>query len=485
MLLLPLVPATGEMGTPAPSDVASSDPLRPSGCDLLGVSAATGCHAWSNTFGFAGDISEPGARSDYPIETALAGNALVTTGVFEADADADIDHGVLFGADRATGEQLWHHELEPASGRNSGYWSAVHAPSTGDVIVSASGAIPSGDNAGLVRAVDPETGEFAWTVSFQGTHPYEPDGDYVGQIAEPISGPTAFVSGAVRNEGTSFDQLAAAVDVQTGDVVWERHVDYDGRSDGTSSLAAHPGAGLVVVAGTVDRGSLAGLTALDATTGETIWQRTMPGTVSHLPRGVAISDDGDRLFLTLAEAPSHQPGDATFALDTSDGGILWSAHAHGDDMALSPDGDTLVVTRTTPYNLFNPTSASVALTVAYDAETGEQLWRNKRTSHAAFIEEGVSVAFAPGTECLFVLGRTAGPGGWDLYLRVLDVDTGDAVWAARYNGDAGLPDQGRDIVFDPDAGDVYVNGRSETPSGGGDILLLKYPDPCGSDDLIP
>lgn len=147
--------------------------------------------------------------------------------------------------------------------------------------------------------------------------------------------------------------------------------------------------------------------------GTRLWAATAD---SGARKAIAVSPDGSTVFVSgEGRTPDHGSDYVTIAYHTSDGSVLWRARyngpANGDDfvadgqqaLAVSPDGTTVFVTGSTDH----PTNLDYA-TVAYDAQTGTQLWVS-RFGSVGWADYGGSLVVSPLGDRLFVTGESYSP----------------------------------------------------------------------------
>jgi WD40 repeat protein len=157
------------------------------------------------------------------------------------------------------------------------------------------------------------------------------------------------------------------------------------------------------------------------------------------------------------------------------GCLRWEARWDGpakaldDDKGLvaSPDGQRAFMIGYIRQSF--PSSPFDWATVAYDVDTGEQLWWRQHGSNDSDFAESVEVS-ADG-QTVFVTGRV----GPDIDTVAYDAHTGQTRWARRF--DAGGTDSVFDVAASPDGSAVFVAGTSVRPSVQGtstDFTVLAY-----------
>jgi len=165
----------------------------------------------------------------------------------------------------------------------------------------------------------------------------------------------------------------------------------------------------------------------------------------------------------------------TVAYDADTGGELWvrryDGPAHRDDpataLAVSDDGSRLFVTG---WSTGVGTGPDVA-TVAYDTASGAQLWVTRYNGPESANDYGSSIAVSPDGSRVFVTGDTLDSSGLEDYLTLAyDAATGSQRWVSRYAGPGHGTDTARSIAVSPDGSKVFVTGESN----GGSPTYFDY-----------
>ncbi len=217
-----------------------------------------------------------------------------------------------------------------------------------------------------------------------------------------------------------------------------------------TSLATVVIVGLLTAAAAAPGAAASGRSAAGAAT-ITTWSRRYDG--GEQPGPMAVSRDGSKLFVT---GIPQKRGAATIAYNAVTGAALWHAPYPGgaaSDLAVSPDGSTLVVT-------------GGAGTVAYDTATGAVRWANVGAP-------GNSVAVSPD-------GSTVFTANWDgqlpgYVISAYAAASGASVWTSSYRR-TGLT-AGAFLTVSPDGTRVFARGTS---GGFGAYLTLAFDASTGA-----
>jgi len=173
---------------------------------------------------------------------------------------------------------------------------------------------------------------------------------------------------------------------------------------------------------------------------------------------VLVSPDGATVFVTGTSIGSGADGgvgiglgDAdwdfvTLAYDAESGVQLWENRYHGhqrgdgwtNSMAIAPDGGTVLVNgRSNCMGNEAPGNA----TVAYDAVTGDELWIACFDGCLAFGDFGTELAVSgDGGTAILVGTHENGDNGYDFATIALDMQTGEQLWVSHYDNGLHDPD---------------------------------------------
>ncbi len=221
-----------------------------------------------------------------------------------------------------------------------------------------------------------------------------------------------------------------------------------------------------------------------------IWVSTYDEPSSHQGNGwdfaldMASSRGGHRVYVTGAS--ESQSGDldyVTVALNAETGNQVWAARRGGsgglDDgayaLAVSPDGTRLYVTGTTDAEALcvvfaqncgtDPSAAGDFLTIAYDAQSGNELWRASHDGPWGGGDLAVDVAVSADGSELYVLGTSAF-GGYqsdeesEVGVVAYSALSGAEIWSRTLGGGFYGVDRAVALAVDPAGSAVYVSASS-------------------------
>lgn len=374
------------------------------------------------------------------------GAAVYVTGTtFDEVGDDIVGHATTVAYDTRTGNQLWisrHPDAHAGAlavspdGRRlyvTGYQLAKD-PDLDNVI----------DTDSLTIAYDAASGATLWD-AVAGT-PSTWDGSITVKLTVSPAGDRVFVSGTAQNQSSGtvgFFTLAYDVsDLASDEPLWVSRRDPTAREVGLAltDMNVSPDGSKVFLAGFVvslaTKAPVAPALAIayDARTGEPLWEKQYSlnrlSAFSTTKPVVGVSDfyvfnaltpspDGKRVYATgtmLGDRPTFDFDGLTVAYDADTGEQLWAkrydwADADGlYDVASSPDGRLVYVTgSSTRYGVtaqsgtFSPPQTE-GLVIAYDADTGEQISTARRGHIDTFTVFGHSLGVSPDSERVYVVG---------------------------------------------------------------------------------
>lgn len=223
-----------------------------------------------------------------------------------------------------------------------------------------------------------------------------------------------------------------------------------------------------------------------------LWDKrfTSPGNNLDLGQAIAVSHDGQRVFVTgLSQGlgPSYY---TTQSYDASTGRVLWSNSYNGSEctdapvaVVISPDDQTVFVTGS---------SGCLGLedyaTVAYNAMTGMELWVSRYDGPTHDPDEPFALAVSPDGTTVFVTGRSFGPigEGRDFATVAYSAIDGHELWVSRYDGPAHGEEESNDeaysIAVSSNGKTLFVTGSSGGIRSDSDYATIAY-DAAGGTEL--
>jgi hypothetical protein len=319
--------------------------------------------------------------------------------------------------------------------------------------------------------------------------------DEAHDIVLDPDGENAYVSGSSfpALPGTLRPDFAtAAYDAATGEELWAAHYDGPGNgADDQSGFDISPDGSTLYVAGRSTGESGDGdfaTIAYDAATGDELWVARYdgPASASDGANVLAVSPDGETVYVSgLSTREGNAADYGTVAYDAETGEELWVSLYNGpgdgtDDpraIDVSPDGATVVITG---QSSGIDTGFADCGTVAYDASTGEQVWDVLYNGSANGLDVGG--ALTAGVDgVVIVTGSSSGSGtGTDWATAAYDIDTGEELWVERYDG-TGSTDVPRAIALAPDRETVVVTGNSWGDGTSSDYATVVYDAATGDE----
>lgn len=341
---------------------------------------------------------------------------------------------LVLALDAASGALRWSQRYEgPGDGYDRIEAIAVDAQRV-YVTGSSAGAGTSFDLATL--ALDAATGEIDWVARVDGPAHGE---DQARALA--VAEGRVFVTGALQT-GAAWahrDYVTLAYDAATGAEIW-RALYAGPRGADTAMALATDGTTVVVTGDSLGEENLETVTvAYDAATGATRWAARYGGPPgADIPREIALTPDGSRALVVGRSDKewswSDEASDAvTIAYDVASGAEAWVARYDGPiggydeafDITVSADGDRAFVSgiaTTGPAELAPNGPWRDALTLAYDIETGAEMWRATHDGVLGGGDSGHAIGLSSAGDRVFVGGQTLGTDGTDFLLLAYDTD---------------------------------------------------------------
>jgi DNA-binding beta-propeller fold protein YncE len=226
----------------------------------------------------------------------------------------------------------------------------------------------------------------------------------------------------------------------------------------------------------------------DRAGGAQVWVSRDTGPQNAYDRvgGMAVSPDGSTVYVARTSGRVF----AVVARDASTGMRTWAVRTSGpggaqifaEAVALSPDGSRLFVTGDVEETI----DERSAFTVAYDSSDGSILWSAQRLvgNNKEFIPRRIAVS--PGGARLFVTGSRTGKHGindfWDYLTVGYSTADGSKMWSAAYDGPAHRGDTAEGIGISPDGNRVFVTGTSAASGDSRDFATIAYAAADGSEE---
>lgn len=240
--------------------------------------------------------------------------------------------------------------------------------------------------------------------------------------------------------------------------------------------------------------------AYDALTGAEAWKVQTPKAEAYYGGGLALSPDGSTVVVTET-ASGHDlycdaDGIITTAYDAAGGTQKWTATyavaggnficGTANDIAMSPDGTAVYVTGYGGAGTHNNTYR--ALTIAYDAATGNQTWAVEDDAISTFNGDSkmVSIGVDPDGSTVFIAGDDCSSySSCTLSTIAYDAESGARRWITH--DDAGGRGNVADVAVGPDGRRVFVTGGVSLPCYAGcgatetDAPLVAYDAQTGTE----
>jgi outer membrane protein assembly factor BamB len=233
--------------------------------------------------------------------------------------------------------------------------------------------------------------------------------------------------------------------------------------------------------------------AYRASTGRELWTARFGDRLgaNDYASSIAVSPDGARVFVTGTVWAGVADEDfISIAYDASTGEKLWKAQYNGprnaDDFdpvgAVAPDGSSLYITGTS----FSAKPACAV--IAYEADSGTQLWVNRYRRaglHGNCSEDPHPIVVSPDGGQVFLGGNRWGPNRYRDFLAVaFDAQTGEKRWASVYTATRRSIEGTLAIAVAPDSSRVFLTGytaRRRRPLDSRDVATVAFDATTGTE----
>lgn len=439
-------------------------PIHPAGASM----AVGGVKLWTSLYdGVSGH--------DFAEATAVSPDG---SGVFVTGASTGargVNDYATVAYDEATGAERWARRYDgPGHGLDSAKAIAV-SPDGSSVFVTGGSTGAGGDSDYATIAYEAATGSREWVRRYDA-----PDGgnDFAVDIAVSPDGSLVFVTGTTFSAGGDTDYATVAYDAATGSRDWVRRFGSRTRGDSPQALTVSPDGSRVVVTGASSihrRHSITYATvSYDALTGDTRWvSRYLGKGRQWVATSVAISPDGSRAFVT---GWSNFRGYATVAYDAATGDQEWVVsslpHMYVDravELTPSPDGSRVFVGGSAQARAAS--SSQDFATMAFDAATGERLWRKLYNDPDDLVDLAEAIGASPDGSQVFVTGTSGS--GIEYTTIGYSAATGATAWVRHYDGPEGVA-EASDLAVGPDGSRLFVTGFVRSRHHSEDYGTLAY-----------
>jgi len=316
--------------------------------------------------------------------------------------------------------------------------------------------------------------------------------DEVEAVAASPDGSKVFVTGSSTPLDNPYNPgyLTVAYAGDTGERLWAKRLNIGGASVATATAVSPDGSRVFVtgsIPGTACCSTSNYLTiAYDTATGKPLWQTRHDGGgyTAEVPTAIAASPDGTRVIVTGAEGSSANPfrDYLTVAYDVRSGSQLWE-QGKGDGtptgapagLAISPDGSKVFATGGAEYP--GPDDYQ---TVAYNVQTGEQLWQRNYDGPTGGDDIAVNLTVSPDGSRIFITGQSDGETGIRECATVAYASgTGALNWTERYDEADSRSNVCTAASVSPDGSRVFLTGSSSNGSNQ-HYLTLAYDGATGA-----
>jgi WD40 repeat protein len=325
-----------------------------------------------------------------------------------------------------------------------------------------------------------------WVRSY---HAAQGESQPFAEAASP-DGAAVYVTG-YTDQGDGYACLTVAYNASTGATLWSASYAAAQHRDMCQAVAGSPDGTAVYVTGLAYTGLRSSdlLTlAYNASTGAQLWSSATPGPKAESTGlSITVSPDGSAVYVAArnAKPPYSYVRYLTVAYQAGTGQPLWTASFYRPGWNASPA--TVLATAAqvlvTGVMATRDGKPSHALTVAYNASTGAQLWAQQYAGPDNN-GEALSAALSPDGSTVYIGGDvTAGQNVSDLVVVAYDTATGAQRWAARYRGPTAAASVASDsyVAVSPDGTKVFLAGGTiGTAANSEDYATIAYSAATGT-----
>ena len=375
---------------------------------------------------------------------------------------------LLLGTSMAlAADTLWTRRYD-GQGRRDDYAKTVLVDQDDNVIVVGTCmGTSSGNDVGVVKY--DSAGNQMWFATIAG--PGASDEEAKGAALDPSGNIYITASTGLYPD---FDIMTVKYTSQ-GTEYWRRtYAGTGGRADVPAGIAVDSDGHAYVTGYTIAAGDSSGWVTMKLSNGNGLPLWTVIR-IGGLPAAIALGPD-NAVYVTGYSAPEYMDDYCTVKYNTA-GVEQWASfydysdNATDQAVAITVDAAGNAYVTGTSASAPPPGGLNQYATVKYGNDSGAQVWAARYEG-----EDGnnAPAAIALGTSAVYVTGSSQGPEGDDDYATVAyDKNSGSQLWATRFDGPAGKNDDAVDIAVPP-SGEILVTGTSINASNKGDIATLTY-----------
>jgi len=375
---------------------------------------------------------------------------------------------LLLGTSMAlAADTLWTRRYD-GQGRRDDYAKTVLVDQDDNVIVVGTCmGTSSGNDVGVVKY--DSAGNQMWFATIAG--PGASDEEAKGAALDPDGNIYITASTGLYPD---FDIMTVKYTSQ-GTEYWRRtYAGTGGRADVPVGIAVDTLGNSYVTGYTIAAGDSSGWVTMKRSNGNgsPLWTAIRIG---GLPAAIALGPD-NAVYVTGYSAPEYLEDYATVKYST-DGVEQWASfydysdNATDQAVAITVDAAGNAYVTGTSASAPPPGGLNQYATVKYANDSGAEMWVAR---YAGEDGNNAPAAIALGTSAVYVTGSSQGPAGDDDYATVAyDKNSGSQLWATRFDGPAGKDDDAADLAVLP-SGMILVTGTCIDFDDKGDFVTVRY-----------
>ncbi len=472
-------PAVVGLGQAAPGDPVEDDLpgwAPETVCGTTGQRLFDQCPRWSKR------TADTVVSGGLEVAVTSDGATVLTAGFIGHEA-------TLVAFDAVTGEERWRQTVPtPPSSESVPRFTRISLAEEEGLVVVA-GNTEATDQAPVfaTHAYAIETGELAWAAGTAG--PSAPRQVATSLAVLPEDG-MAVVGGGLLDGTVGIGSAVAALDLATGEMVWEHVVEASGDRVYPGGFEVAQAADSLAVAWaqlTEDLEVQPHVARLDVATGQTLWTRELTGHTFSGGAVVLAAEDGLFVETSIRPTEAFERNPMILKLDPATGQTVWETEIQvpGEDVLPLP-----IALDPAEANLLLPASSGEDVAVyQLDADTGQWVASARYGGPGAGPDdlEGASLS---ASGCLLMASRSPAGSQGGMWTVAVDASSLEVVGSAYHrDGPLNLEEGPKGVTAAPDGSGLYVTGVSDDgigvtvgslldPLNAQDMLTVAYEDPC-------
>jgi FlgD Ig-like domain len=213
---------------------------------------------------------------------------------------------------------------------------------------------------------------------------------------------------------------------------------------------------------------------LSGNNGDEIWTRIIPGAVnSAFERAgwLEVTDNGDMVMMNRTWSTTSSYDVVLYRFAALNGATVWDTQYNAG--GTSPD-NPMNMTQDLDGNLIVVgVGSGDYMVLKFDVGNGDLLWSGSYDGPPGWYDTAKTVTIGPDGEVI-AGGFSDGSGtSWDMATVAFDPQTGDELWDLRHDGAANQSDEANALAVSDD-GDLYIVGYTTNSVSGSDLCCQRF-----------